>query len=112
MTALIGHSLRHHVQGGVIVDLPPPTTAKPPKDRELFKDLHINELKSALNSITVQMASVRAKKHWQREELEVLKHHRKTISGCLSSLENSETVTTEQLLRADEVLDAYKHATS
>lgn len=89
-----------------------PSKPQPTTDREVFKDLHVQELKTALDSITHQMASVRAKKHWQREELEVLKLHRRLLSGCLSVLENATEVTMEQLLQADELLDAYKHATS
>lgn len=89
---------------------PPSPKPKPFSDNEHFKELHIAELKAALSEITFRMANVRAKKHWQRAELDTLKHHRKLLSSCLSSLENATSVTGEQLLQADELLDAYRNA--
>ncbi len=113
IAGVIGAALLHRGGVGITPVNPTPNEAPPPViDTELFKDLHIAELKSALTGITVQMASVRAKKHWQRAELDVLKHHRRLLSGCLAVLENTPSVTMEQLLQADELLDAYKHATS
>lgn len=83
---------------------------KPVPERDVFADFHVQELKSALDEITYRMASVRAKRHWQRSELDLLKQHRRNLSTCLNAIENAAELTSELLLTADSAVEAYKAA--
>lgn len=74
---------------------------------ELFADFHTKELKVALEDIRIRMQSVRAKRHWQREELALLKTHRRILSTCVSALDNAKTITLEQLTNVDAALQDY-----
>lgn len=89
-----------------------PEVWKPTTDRDFFPDFQVKDLRASLDDITVRMKNVRAKKNWQRQELELLKQHRRILSGHLNAIENAAVITPELLNNADNAVEDYRNAVS